>query len=62
MSRFAGNIASEGYVVALPSTFHEFDSPEAIPYDTEGTDRGNWYKVRVLAYQVIMLTDSVMNV
>lgn len=42
---FAGNIASEGYIVALPSSFHEFEGPEAIPYDTEGTDRGNKYKV-----------------
>lgn len=46
VERFAGNIASEGYVVALPSSFHEFEGPEAIPYDTEGTDRGNKYKVR----------------
>lgn len=43
--RFAGNIASEGYIVALPSSFHEFEGPEAIPYDTDGTDRGNKYKV-----------------
>lgn len=46
VERFASNIASEGYVVALPSSFHEFEGPEAIPYDTEGTDRGNKYKVR----------------
>ncbi|KAL1410076.1 hypothetical protein Q8F55_004079 [Vanrija albida] len=45
VERFAGNIASEGYVVALPSSFHEFEGPEAIPYDTEGTDRGNRYKI-----------------
>lgn len=45
VERFAGNIASEGYVVALPSSFHEFEGPEAIPYDVEGTDRGNKYKV-----------------
>ena len=23
--------------VACPSTYHEFEGPEAIPYDTEGT-------------------------
>ena len=45
MCRFASNIASEGYIVALPSSFHEFEGPEAIPYDTEGTDRGNKYKI-----------------
>ncbi|TYJ53229.1 hypothetical protein B9479_006152 [Cryptococcus floricola] len=45
VERFASNIASEGYVVALPSSFHEFEGPEAIPYDTDGTDRGNRYKI-----------------
>ena len=34
--------------MALPSSFHEFEAPEAIPYDTEGTDRGNKYKVSSL--------------
>lgn len=50
VERFASNIASEGYVVALPSSFHEFEGPEAIPYDTDGTDRGNKYKVRRSRY------------
>jgi len=45
VERFAGQIASHGYVVACPSSFHEFEGPEAIPYDTEGTDRGNKYKI-----------------
>jgi len=45
VERFAGQIASQGYVVACPSSFHEFQGPEAIPYDTEGTDRGNFYKI-----------------
>ncbi|KAE8541395.1 hypothetical protein D1P53_002754 [Cryptococcus gattii VGV] len=45
VERFASNIASEGYIVALPSSFHEFEGPEPIPYDSEGTDRGNCYKV-----------------
>ncbi|KAJ9125664.1 hypothetical protein QFC22_000626 [Naganishia vaughanmartiniae] len=45
VERFAGNIASQGFVVACPSSFHEFEGPEPIPYDTEGTDRGNKYKV-----------------
>ncbi|KAH9064198.1 dienelactone hydrolase [Lactarius vividus] len=35
VERFAGQIASHGYVVACPSSFHEFEGPEAIPYDTE---------------------------
>ena len=38
VERFAGNIASQGYVVACPSSFHEFEGPEAIPYDTEGEE------------------------
>jgi carboxymethylenebutenolidase len=44
-SRFGGNIASEGYIVALPCVFHEFEGPEPISYDTQGTDKGNSYKV-----------------
>ncbi|KAI0639353.1 dienelactone hydrolase [Trametes polyzona] len=45
VERFAGQIASQGYVVACPSTYHEFEGPEPIPYDVEGTDRGNKYKI-----------------
>ncbi|KAI6132801.1 dienelactone hydrolase [Pisolithus croceorrhizus] len=45
VERFAGQIASHGYVVACPSSFHEFEGPEPIPYDAEGTDRGNVYKI-----------------
>jgi len=45
VERFAGQIASQGFVVACPSVYHEFEGPEPIPYDTEGTDRGNNYKV-----------------
>jgi len=44
VERFAGQIASHGYVVACPSSFHDFEGPDPIPYDTEGTDRGNKYK------------------
>ncbi|KAH9944426.1 dienelactone hydrolase [Epithele typhae] len=45
VERFAGQIASQGFVVACPSTYHEFEGPEGIPYDVEGTDRGNKYKI-----------------
>ncbi|EIW69917.1 hypothetical protein TREMEDRAFT_73657 [Tremella mesenterica DSM 1558] len=45
VERMAGNIASEGFVVALPSVYHEFQTSEAIPYDDEGTDRGNRFKI-----------------
>ncbi|KAF9015199.1 dienelactone hydrolase [Cyathus striatus] len=52
VERFAGQIASQGYVVACPSVYHEFEGPEPISYDVEGTDRGNNYKVEkaVAAY------------
>lgn len=26
-----------GSLLACPSVYHEFEGPEAIPYDTEGT-------------------------
>ncbi|KAF9481383.1 dienelactone hydrolase [Pholiota conissans] len=45
VERFAGQIASQGFVVACPSVYHEFQGPEAIPYDVEGTDRGNKFKI-----------------
>ncbi|KAG8817119.1 hypothetical protein FRC19_011616 [Serendipita sp. 401] len=45
VERFAGQIASHGFVVACPSSFHEFQGPDPIPYDVEGTDRGNKFKV-----------------
>ncbi|KXN89979.1 Putative carboxymethylenebutenolidase [Leucoagaricus sp. SymC.cos] len=35
VERFAGQIASQGFVVACPSVYHEFEGPEPIPYDTE---------------------------
>lgn len=52
VERFAGQIASNGYVVVCPSIYHEFQGPEAIPYDVEGTDRGNRFKIEkeVAAY------------
>ncbi|GAB00081.1 hypothetical protein E5Q_06783 [Mixia osmundae IAM 14324] len=44
--RFAQSIAAQGYVVAAPCYFHEFEGSAAIPYDAKGTDRGNDYKYR----------------
>ena len=48
-------------MVALPSSFHEFEPPEAIPYDTEGTDRGNRYKVCSLTYMEIATIASLTD-
>lgn len=43
--RFAQRIASEGYVVVAPAIYHNFVGPEALNYDTKGTDDGNLYKI-----------------
>lgn len=45
VSRFAKDIAGQGYVVVAPSIYHNFESHEALAYDTEGTDKGNRYKI-----------------
>lgn len=37
LHRFCRQIASHGYVVACPESFHEFEEPGVvIPYDQEG--------------------------
>ncbi|ODQ57559.1 hypothetical protein WICANDRAFT_35794 [Wickerhamomyces anomalus NRRL Y-366-8] len=46
VSRFAKKIASEGYICVAPSIYHNFEGPEPLNYDAEGTDRGNEYKVK----------------
>ncbi|CAL9728372.1 hypothetical protein MOUN0_D02674 [Monosporozyma unispora] len=43
--RFAQRIASQGYLVVAPAIYHNFVGPEPLPYDTEGTDDGNKYKI-----------------
>lgn len=51
LKRFCVRVASEGYIVLCPESYHEFEPKGcAIPYDDEGTARGNKYKVdKVLA-------------
>ncbi|EHN03305.1 YDL086W-like protein [Saccharomyces cerevisiae x Saccharomyces kudriavzevii VIN7] len=44
--RFGQRIASEGYVVVAPAIYHNFMGPEALPYDVQGTDVGNEYKIK----------------
>ncbi|QDS68414.1 hypothetical protein FKW77_010781 [Venturia effusa] len=46
VSRFARQIASQGYIVAAPSSYHEFVPPTALAYDTPGTDLGNALKIK----------------
>ncbi|KAL8712867.1 MAG: hypothetical protein Q9220_003075 [cf. Caloplaca sp. 1 TL-2023] len=52
VARFARNIAGHGYIVAAPSSYHEFTGPEPLAYDGPGTDEGNAFKIRkkVVAY------------
>lgn len=50
MERFARQIAGQGYIVAAPSSYHEFTGPEALAYDVPGTDAGNEYKIQKVCY------------
>lgn len=44
--RLATMIAGQGYVVAMPEVYHEYEpAGTALPYDQTGTDRGNALKV-----------------
>ncbi|KAI9711054.1 MAG: hypothetical protein M1828_001981 [Chrysothrix sp. TS-e1954] len=45
VQRFARQIASHGYIVVAPSSYHEFTGPEPLAYDGPGTDAGNKWKV-----------------
>lgn len=46
VSRFCRQIASYGYICAAPSSYHEFLSADALPYDEPGTDTGNELKIK----------------
>ncbi len=44
--RTAAFLAAQGFLVAVPEIFHEFEPlGTVLPYTPEGTDRGNWCKV-----------------
>ncbi|KNG87720.1 dienelactone hydrolase family protein [Aspergillus nomiae NRRL 13137] len=45
VSRFARQIAGQGYICAAPSSYHEFTGPEPLEYNAEDTDKGNNWKV-----------------
>lgn len=45
VARFARQIAGHGYIVAAPSSYHEFIGPEPLAYDGPGTDKGNELKI-----------------
>lgn len=46
VARFARQISGQGYIVAAPSSYHDFTGPEALTYDVPGTDQGNAWKVK----------------
>ncbi|KAF2106431.1 Alpha/Beta hydrolase protein [Lophiotrema nucula] len=52
VARFARQICAQGYIVAAPSSYHEFTGPEPLAYDGPGTDAGNEWKIakKVSAY------------
>jgi carboxymethylenebutenolidase len=44
--RAARRLAAQGYIVAAPEVYHEFEPAGlALAYDKEGTDKGNRYKI-----------------
>lgn len=46
IARIARRLASQGYIVVAPEVYHEFEPAGcALAYDTEGTDKGNRYKI-----------------
>ncbi|KAJ4153671.1 hypothetical protein LMH87_010151 [Akanthomyces muscarius] len=46
VARFARQIAGQGYIVAAPSSYHDFTGPEPLKYDVADTDKGNQYKIQ----------------
>ncbi|KKA26672.1 hypothetical protein TD95_001652 [Thielaviopsis punctulata] len=46
VARFARQIAGQGYIVAAPSSYHDFTGPDALAYDVAGTDQGNAWKIQ----------------
>jgi carboxymethylenebutenolidase len=46
IARTARILAAQGYIVAAPEVYHEFEPAGlALAYDKQGTDKGNRYKV-----------------
>ncbi|OBT41118.1 hypothetical protein VE00_08555 [Pseudogymnoascus sp. WSF 3629] len=46
VARFARTIASAGYIVAAPSSYHDFVPSDPLAYDVPGTDLGNALKAK----------------
>ena len=62
IKRSALRFASHGYLVAVPEIFHEYEPPGTIlPYDKEGTDKGNRYKYDTLLETFDSDADHVLS-
>ena len=46
VKRLCRRLAGEGFIVASPCVFHEFEDAREMRYDTEDTNLGNEYKLR----------------
>ena len=53
VERFARQIAGNGYIVAAPSSYHDFVGPEGFTYDDEGTNKGNELKITKVRHNEI---------
>ncbi|KAF5022000.1 hypothetical protein F66182_5957 [Fusarium sp. NRRL 66182] len=61
VARFARQIAGQGYIVAAPSSYHDFTGPEALKYDAQDTDRGNKFKIEKAWYPIRGLLSSCLS-
>ena len=65
VERFARQIAGNGYIVAAPSSYHDFTGPEALTYDDAGTNKGNELKItkvrRNEIYPLPYITSPIMG-
>ena len=60
VARFCRQIAGHGYIVAAPSSYHEFTGPEPLAYDGPGTDAGNDWKVKKVKSDIAIVALSVL--
>ncbi|RMJ19583.1 hypothetical protein CDV36_000750 [Fusarium kuroshium] len=59
VARFARQIAGQGYIVAAPSSYHDFTGPEPLKYDVEDTDRGNKFKIEKVCHSEPILLHGI---
>ncbi len=62
VARFARQIAGHGYIVAAPSSYHDFTGPEALAYDVPGTDLGNKWKIEKVCPSGTICLDAPANI